>query len=257
MILGKNRMADHDLSAISVGNGSFTDLDRFPLSNLNNESATSSVFLELTQSNQTEVAFNIFARYSGFRAHPILGWDKQLLSGDVELWYGHNGNDFFEQIDFSEVKNNLIIKENPGSRDLVPTWTFYTSDPNRKVRIDDFFAFTDVEIGRNINRGFKLRTIQRSKSTENEFGSVITVRRNATREVDCNLSLMTSAQAEKLRMFLVEQEEEPFMAILDQTKATVDDLEILSGKFVLRGTIQQTQDFEKYWSTSLKLREYV
>lgn len=263
MILGKNRVPESGAvegQLYKSAGGRFINLDRFPLSNVNNESAAASIFIEVDANSTFQFTpfSNLDTRrlggqdYYGLRPHPLLGYDKNLMSSNVTLELVITALRQETTIEFGEY--DIFMPSHKQS-------AFYrlTNNTAQKqiVRFDDFFVFADIELGRNINRGFDFNNITRSRTLENEYGNTAVIERNNTREINVSISLVDKEQMEKIRLFLVKQRQEPFMAILDPKAVTVAKSEILSGKFFVRGPINPKHSFGGLWSLKFRLREHV
>lgn len=262
MIIGKNLVSEifKDDPRLGLGGGARqVNTDRFPESNLVNESAAASLFIEFDAGASVNVApyptaaflERGAADFIGLRPHPILGYDKKLLDGTVTVDFYFFPDGATERIEFGRYD---IFKEPRGQQ----AWFRVTNPTAEKqvVRFDDLFAFQDIDLGRNINRGFDLINVQRSRTEKNEFGHSITIERNTTREINVRLSLLSAEQKEKLRVFLSERKQEPFMTIPDPKSASTDR-EALWGKFNVEGNITSRHTFGRFWESRFRIREVV
>lgn len=261
MIIGKNLVPETfapGRDAFVGGFGKLVNTDRFPLSNVQNESAAASVFIEIPAGQTANVdaypSSRETADYEGMRGHPLLGYDEKLRDGRITADFYRGTSPFFPTIDLEFGSYDIFIKTD--GRGGFFRFTNTTAEP-QILRLDDFFAFNDIEVGRNINRAFDFPNVQRSRTLTNEFGATAVIQRNITREVNVSLSLLRKEQAEKIRLFLTELRENPFMAIFDPKAVATTNPAILSGKFFVPGTITPKHTFGEFWSLKFRAREHV
>lgn len=256
MILGVNKIFGIDITqypTLSAG-GRLTRLDRFPKSNLAKESATASVFLEIDANGQVEFQFFPMARvsqYHGMRGHPIEGFDPLLLDGTVEARWLLSPSNTEQLINFDDLP--LI----DGKGEVVIYRFTNTSSQVQTIRLDDFFAFDDIGLGRNIDRGFQIRERSLSTIKTNDFGVQSLTERNSIKQIQANIGLLTAEQIEKLEDLARDRQGKPFVIFLDEQKKLGRKLKDLGGKFYFSDDLGTRHNFAKIWRTSIKLRELV